>query len=219
MSGAGVKSGWRMAVMAALATGLAATVPAGPAYAQEARARDAGAEAFVAEGAHQVLGVLNDGSLSISGKEAQFRSLIDRLVDVPKVTRFVLGKYARTATPEQYARFSSAFRDYVEGVYQRRINDYHGQSVTVTGSVVRKPGDVLVMTSFGSRSGAPNVLVWRVMGGGNSWKVVDVQVSGVWLAITEQQDFVSTIDNAGGKIDVLIDQLVADRSGLIHKAH
>ena len=29
-------------------------------------------------------------------------------------------------------------------------------------------------------------------------------VSGVWLAITQQQDFVSTIDNNGGKIDVLI---------------
>ncbi|PZR30546.1 MAG: toluene tolerance protein, partial [Caulobacter segnis] len=27
------------------------------------------------------------------------------------------------------------------------------------------------------------------------------------LAITQQQDFVSTIDNAGGNIDVLINQL------------
>ncbi|HQT52523.1 MAG TPA: ABC transporter substrate-binding protein, partial [Phenylobacterium sp.] len=30
---------------------------------------------------------------------------------------------------------------------------------------------------------------------------------GVWLAITQQQDFVSTIDNAGGDISVLIAQL------------
>jgi len=56
-----------------------------------------------------------------------------------------------------------------------------------------------------------------VLGAGNSWKVVDVQVSGVWLAITQQQDFVSTIDNAGGNIDVLIRQLEADRGGVIHK--
>jgi len=46
--------------------------------------------------------------------------------------------------------------------------------------------------------------------------VVDVQVSGVWLAITQQQDFVSTIDNAGGKIDVLIAQLAQDGNGQIH---
>jgi phospholipid transport system substrate-binding protein len=48
---------------------------------------------------------------------------------------------------------------------------------------------------------------WRVLGSGSSWKVVDVQVSGIWLAITQQQDFVSTIDNAGGNVDALIAQL------------
>lgn len=188
------------------------------AMAQANRARDPGAEAFVATGAQQVLGILNDRSLGIGAKEASFKVLIDRLVDVPKVTRFVLGKYARTITPDQYARFAVAFRNYAEAVYQKRISDYHGETVTVTGSVVRKPGDVLVTTSFGSRSGAPSIITWRVMGGGNSWKVVDVEVSGVWLAITQQQDFVSTIDNAGGNVDVLIRQLEADRAGAIHKS-
>jgi phospholipid transport system substrate-binding protein len=46
-----------------------------------------------------------------------------------------------------------------------------------------------------------------VLGESGGWRVVDVQVAGVWLAITEQQDFVSTIDNAGGNVDVLIAQL------------
>jgi phospholipid transport system substrate-binding protein len=49
-----------------------------------------------------------------------------------------------------------------------------------------------------------------VLNDGSGWKVVDVQVSGVWLAITQQQDFVSTIDNNGGKVDVLIAQLIKD---------
>jgi len=208
----------RTLVAATLLAGvpLFAAIPTA-AMAQANRARDPGAEAFVSDGAKQVLGILNDRGTGIGAKEASFRVVIDRLVDVPKVTRFVLGKYARTATPDQYARFSTAFRAYAEAVYQKRINDYHGETVTVTGSVVRKPGDVLVTTAFGSRSGPPSILTWRVLGAGNSWKVVDVQVSGVWLAITQQQDFVSTIDNAGGNIDVLIRQLEADRGGVIHK--
>lgn len=37
-----------------------------------------------------------------------------------------------------------------------------------------------------------------------------MQFKGVWLAITQQQDFVSTIDNAHGDIDVLITQLQRD---------
>ena len=81
----------------------------------------------------------------------------------------------------------------------------------VTGSQVRKPGDVIVVTAFtGAENSQPIDLAWRVLGGGSNWKIVDVQVKGVWLAITQQQDFISTIDNHGGNVDVLINQLVAD---------
>jgi len=101
-----------------------------------------------------------------------------------------------------------AFRTYAEGVYQNRLGDYHGENLKVTGSVVRKPGDVIVNTVVaGGQVSQPLPVAWRVLNTGGAWKVVDVQVSGVWLAITQQQDFVSTIDNAGGNIDVLIGQL------------
>ena len=119
---------------------------------------------------------------SDAAKKEAFRVLINRLVDVPKVTRFVLGKYARVATPDQYARFSTAFRNYAENVYMKRIDDYHGEKIVVTGSVVRKPGDVLVTTQLaGGRSQQPTNLVWRVLNDGNGWKAVDVQVSGCLL--------------------------------------
>jgi phospholipid transport system substrate-binding protein len=81
-------------------------------------ARDANAEAFVQQGAREVLAVLNDRTKSDAAKKDAFRALVNRLVDVPKVTRFVLGKYARTATPDQYNRFSNAFRTYAENVYE-----------------------------------------------------------------------------------------------------
>ena len=194
-----------------------APIAAAPAVAQAAR--DAGAEAFVQQGAREVLAVLNDRGKSDAAKKDAFRGIINRLIDVPKVTRFVLGKYARSATPDQYARFSAAFRNYAENVYMKRIDDYHGEKIVVTGSVVRKPGDVLVTTQLaGGRSQQPTNLVWRVLNDGSGWKAVDVQVTGVWLAITQQQDFVATIDNAGGKIDVLTTQLAADKTGAVIRA-
>jgi phospholipid transport system substrate-binding protein len=203
-----------------LALGLSlplAIVAASPACAQSAR--DAGAEAYVQQGAREVLAVLNDHSRADAAKKEAFRALVNKLIDVPKVTRFVLGKYARTATPDQYNRFATAFRTYAENVYMKRIDDYHGEKIIVTGSVVRKPGDVLVTTQLaGGRSQQPTNIVWRVLGDGGNWKVVDVQVSGVWLAITQQQDFVATIDNAGGKVDVLINQLQQDKTGEVLRA-
>jgi phospholipid transport system substrate-binding protein len=186
--------------VAALASPLAALAQGG--------ARDAGAEAFVQTRAQKIIGVLANKSMTTAQKNASFHTAIDELADVPRVTNFVLGKYARTITPDQKARFSVAFRTYAEGVYQNRLGDYHGENLKVTGSVVRKPGDVIVNTVVaGGQVSQPLPVAWRVLNTGGAWKVVDVQVSGVWLAITQQQDFVSTIDNAGGNIDVLIGQL------------
>jgi phospholipid transport system substrate-binding protein len=193
----------------AAVVGLGALSQASLASAQSAR--DAQAEQFVQTKAQKVIGVLADKSQSDAQKKATFHAAIDELADVPKITNFVLGKYARTVTPDQRTRFAAAFRVYAESVYQNRIDDYHGEVLKVTGSTVRKPGDVIVNTTIsGGQVGQPLPVSWRVMGGGTSWKVVDVQFKGVWLAITQQQDFVSTIDNAGGNVDVLISQLQRD---------
>ena len=188
------------------------------AVAQERGPHDAAAEQFVAANGTRVLAILNNPALGKEQKVQAFRGLIDQIVDVPLVTRFVLGKYMRTITPDQYQRFATAFRRYAEGVYQSRIDDYHGEKFTVSGSMVRKPGDAIVTTTlFGGTMSNPTVVKWRVLGGAGNFHIVDVQVAGVWLAITQQQDFVSTIDNAGGNVNVLIAQLQNEHDGAIHR--
>jgi len=173
--------------------------------------RDSSAEQFVQAGAQRVISVLADRRLSEAQKAATFHRAIDELADVPKITNFVLGKYARTITPSQRAQFTPAFRSYAESVYRGRLDDYRGEVVRVTGSTVRKPGDVIVYTQIsGGQLSQPVSVSWRLLGGRDAWKVVDVQFKGVWLAITQQQDFVSTIDNAHGDIGVLIARLQRD---------
>ena len=197
----------QLALVALVGFGLLAQ--ARPALAQGPR--EPQAEQFVQTRAQRVISVLADKNQSVAQKKATFHQGIDELADVPKVTNFVLGKYARTITPDQRQRFAAAFRVYAESVYQNRISDYHGETLKVTGSTVRKPGDVIVNTTIsGGQLGQPVQVSWRVLGSGTAWKVVDVQFKGVWLAITQQQDFVSTIDNAGGNIDVLTGQLQRD---------
>ncbi len=198
---------------------VAAMLPAA-AMAQQRGPRDLQAEQFVEGNGARVLAVLNNHAQGKAEKEQAFRVLIDQVVDVPRLTHFVLGKYARSITPDQYQRFAAVFRNYAERVYQSRIDDYHGEKFAVNGSVIRKPGDTIVTTTlFGGKMSTPTVVQWRVLGSAGSYRVVDVQVSGVWLAITQQQDFVSTIDNAGGNINVLITQLQNNQNGVArHKS-
>lgn len=194
-----------LAALFAPALALSPALLAGPAAAQTAQ-RDAGAEQFVQTQATRALNILGSGS--DAEKIRQFRVFVDQVADVPRITTFVLGKYARSIPPAQYQQFATVFREYASNVYESRLDDYHGESLKVTGSVIRKPGDVIVVSQVvGGAQKQPVPVRWRVIQSGGGWRVVDVEVKGVWLAITEQQDFVSTIDNAGGNIGVLISQL------------
>ena len=206
-----MKTGLTRALLLALALGgggVASMIAVGTPAMAQGTARDPAAEQFVQGHARTILSILaTSGSVT---HNPAFDSAVEQFVDVPRITRFVLGKYGRTATPDQIARFTATFRTYAETVYQKRLFEYARARLNATGSVVRKPGDVLVTTTITGVGSSPAILVWRVLGSGAAMKVVDVQVGGVWLSITQQQDFVSTIDNAGGRIDVLIAQLVQD---------
>jgi phospholipid transport system substrate-binding protein len=195
------------ALVAAIIPATALMAAATPAVAQARR--DTAAEQFVQVNATRVLAVLNDRAMPAAQKRRTFETLVDQVTDVPKITDFVLGKYNRTITPAQKREFAGLFRDFANNVYESRLGQYGGERLVVTGSTIRTPSDVIVASRVqGGQLKQPSVINWRVLKGADGrWRAVDVQVQGVWLAITQQQDFVSTIDNAGGDIGVLIAQL------------
>jgi phospholipid transport system substrate-binding protein len=200
------------AALALVALTSAALVAAAPVLAQAVRSHgDPQAEAFVQAEASRVLQVLSEKDMTLSAKKKVFRTLIDEVADVPRITSFVLGRYRRVITPAQYDDFASAFRAYADNVYESRLNQYSGQTLKVTGSIVRQPGDVVVTSDVVAPNGAKTAVNWRVIRGSDGrFRAVDVQVAGVWLAITEQQDFVSTLDNNNGDVAILINQLRKD---------
>lgn len=203
---------WAIALI--VLVGLAASTPPRAFAADADASRDAAAEQFVQVQGQRLVSILADKSGSADDRVRAFGAGVGQIADVPRIARFVLGKYGRTITPAQMQRYAPAFAAYAQTVYRQKLANFRGDTLTVTGSVVSKPGDVVVKTTIGGGDAdQPTPVLWRVMGSGASWKVVDVQVSGVWLAITQQADFVSTLDNAGGDIDVLIARLQAVTQG------
>ena len=200
-----------LSAAAALAFASVTAAVATPAAAQAVRSHgDPSAEAYVQTEASRAISILNDRSLAPAARREAFYAFINQAADVPRITGFVLGRYRRQITPEQYQQFADVFRRYADSIYETRLGDYHGESLRVTGSVVRAPGDVVVssVVTGGDYKGAP-VVNWRILQGLQGWKIVDVQAQGVWLALVEQQDFTSTLANANGNIGVLIGQLRA----------
>jgi len=190
--------------------GLASATIHAPAYAEQGEAplpRDQGAEQFVQTQGQRLISILADKSQALPDKMVAFRAAVDDIADVPEITTFVLGKYARSITPAQMQEFAPLFEDYVQNMFLQHLGDFHADTLTVQSSAARVPGEVLVKTTLTGPNAKPTELSWRVVGSGSSWKLIDVEISGGSLAFFLRNDFVSTIDDQEGDIGALISRL------------
>lgn len=164
------------------------------------------AEKFIQSVATKGIGFLSNPDLSQSGKIKHFKQLIRSDFDLKKIGRYALGRYWRTATPAQQQEYLIEFEKMVLNVYSERFKEYTDQQIAVDGSY-NKGKSIVVNSKIISKSGPEIKLDWVVRPRGKGFKVIDVLVEGVSMAITQRSDFSSVIQRGGGKIDVLLDHL------------
>ena len=180
-----------------LASVLLLAVPS-PANAQDARA-------FVATLGEQAIQVLGP-TASAAQRIARFRELFHDDFDIPGIGQFVLGRYWRTATPQQQQDFLGLFQEYLVRAYSARLSEYAGEPFHVTGS--RPDGDQTIVTSQIIRSnGNPITVDWYLIRIGAGYKITDAYVAGISMKVTQRDEFASVIQRNGGQVDALLTQL------------
>jgi phospholipid transport system substrate-binding protein len=135
---------------------------------------------------------------------ARFRELFHSDFDSPGIARFVLGRYWRTASDEEQQEFVQLFEDYVVFVYTARLSNFGGEALKVRGS--RSDGDgVIVSTDVISPGAAsPLRIDLRLVNDNGAYKISDVIVEGVSMAVTQRSEFASVVQRNGGKVRGLI---------------
>ncbi|HMD64030.1 MAG TPA: ABC transporter substrate-binding protein [Stellaceae bacterium] len=137
-------------------------------------------------------------------REARFRELFHSDFDSPGIARFVLGRYWRAASEEEQQEFVKLFEDYVVFVYTARLSNFGGEALKVRGS--RSDGDgVIVSTDLISPGAAsPLRIDWRLVTDNGAYKISDVIVEGVSMAVTQRSEFASVVQRNGGQVRGLI---------------
>lgn len=137
-------------------------------------------------------------------REARFRELFHTDFDCPGIARFVLGRYWRTASEEEQQEFVKLFEDYVVFVYTARLSNFGGEALKVRGS--RSDGDgVIVSTDVVSPGTAsPMRIDWRLVRDNGAYKISDVIVEGVSMAVTQRSEFASVVQRNGGQVRGLL---------------
>jgi len=201
---------------------LAAVVatPAQPALAQTANP----AEAFIQQSVDRGYQIINNTGLSPEQRREQFRSFLLNLTDLHRIGTFTLGQYANSASPSDLQSFDKAFEDYAVSVYQTRLGKYNGQTLKVTGSEVRAADDVIVnavvMAIGGGASQQPIRVAFRVRKTPEGRPIItDMQVEGIWLALSERSDFTGFLQQHGGSVSQLADHLRAQADQVRAESH
>ena len=164
-------------------------------------AATADATAFVNDLLGKALQSLADKSLSDEQREKQFRTMLDTKFDMPRISRFVLGRYWTTASDQDKQNFQKLFEDYVVRAYSARFSQYSGEQVKVIGSRSESEMVTLVTSQILRPNGAPPAKIdWRVRKQDNDLKIVDIDVEGVSMLVTQREEFGSVIQRSGGTV-------------------
>ena len=158
------------------------------------------AEQFVSGNIRAGLAILNDTSLDTATRSSRFEAFLLENTDLARIALFTLGN--ATATPAQREGFVAAFRDYATATYRSYFRNYNGQSLRVTGSRQNAPGDTVVRTEL--TDGANMLAVdFRVRTDGAKPVVIDIGIAGVWLALTQRDDFAAFLARNKGDVGAL----------------
>jgi phospholipid transport system substrate-binding protein len=142
-------------------------------------------------------------------REAGIRQVLEASFDLNYMGQQALGKYWAGASPEQQARYLRAAVGAEAHAYAERFGQYGGQTLTLGKTTTRPNGVTVIDSRLNQTNGQPIKIEWEVRDIGGAPRITDVKIEGVSMVITRRTDFTSYIQNNGGKVEALIQELEA----------
>ena len=129
-----------------------------------------------------------------SERKDAIRSLIRVGFDLDVISRIVLGKFWNRAKAVQRAEFKDLFNEYLVNSFANHLNRIDALTVVASNRVAGD--DFLVRTSINRASDTANA-VWRVRAWDGEYRIIDLMIDGISLALTHRSEFTSVIQRDG----------------------
>lgn len=204
-----IRRSFRPVLLAALAASAVLASAAG-ANAQSA-AKDAGE--FMTSLNRVTVELFRNKALDEQARKEQFRELALKSFDIPRISKFVLGRNWRKATPAQRDEFVEVFGEVNLQRFMPLFTEYTEQKFEVTG--VRqdkdKPSRFFVASTLTRPEGEPATVEWRLSYKKDRYRILDVVAEGVSMVLTLRKEYGSVVKKSGvgGLIAQLRDKVQA----------
>ncbi len=166
------------------------------------------AENFVKEVTNSGIEDIINANVSQKVKDERFEKLFNSALDLDFIGQFVLGRYWRTATQTQKKDFIAVYRKLNIKTWSARFDEFKGKNFDFVGTTPsNSKNQIFVNSTVNMGEGEPAKVVWRVKQSGDKFKIVDIIIENVSLAITARNEYTAFVKNHNGDIDALIANL------------
>ena len=167
-------------------------------------------ETWVVEISNNILSRIKGDAKLAQADPQQVRKFVDEMVmpvvDFVRMTRMAVGPKWRTATPEQRTELQSLFRAQLTNVYSGALATVKDQTVKLAPNRVKPTETDAIVRTLLVAPGKPDMRInYRLKKVKGEWRIIDVDVEGIWLVDNYRSQFASVVNSSG--IDGLIKSL------------
>jgi phospholipid transport system substrate-binding protein len=159
--------------------------------------------AFIRALGEQAVSVIRRPDIPLATKTSYFDQMVRQDFDVTGICRFVLGPYWRVASPAEQQQFCEGFADRLVRFYGQRLAQSGSGNFVVTGDRIGSDG-VIVTSRITPPQGAPVAVDWRLGISDGAYKIEDVAIDGVSMALAQRSEIAALIERGGGQVGTLL---------------
>ncbi len=165
---------------------------------------------WVLEMSNKILDTIRGDAKLKAGDASRIQVFVDEIVmptvDFLRMTRMCVGPKWRQATPEQREKLQLLFRNQLIRVYSGALTAVKGQKAKLAPNRVKPTEKDAYVRTLLVETGKPDIhLDYRLKKVDGLWRIVDVNVEGIWLVDNYRNQFSSVLNSSG--IEGLISEL------------
>ena len=141
----------------------------------------------------------------VESKIIRLNAIAEKNVDIDGIGMYTLGKYRKTISEDQKAKYQKLFRSYFLKSFSSRLVDYTNPKIDVVSQKKINDKYTIVNSILEATSKRPQVKIdWRIYTKNPDRPLIrDLIVEGLSLARTQKEEFNSIIQNNDGDINAL----------------
>ncbi len=156
-----------------------------------------------------LLGRLQSRADSVGDNPEQLYALVNDIVvphlDMSRIARIVLGKYARQVDAAELTAFTQEFQALLVRTYATSLRAYAGEKIDVMPAKRSDNGTASVQMNVRRTGAAPIAISFLMHSKTGPWLVYDIRIEGISLVTNYRSEFTTILGNRG--LETLMTQL------------